>query len=58
LSLSLLQIQLAVGPESSIAVGWQKKEEKMSAAGEVKVHLCLLLFEHVKIFFPESLLYF
>ncbi|XP_050264483.1 chaperone protein dnaJ 13 [Quercus robur] len=29
-------IQLAVGPESSIAVGWQKKEEKMSAAGEVK----------------------
>ncbi|XP_028093130.1 chaperone protein dnaJ 13-like isoform X4 [Camellia sinensis] len=29
-------IQLALGPESSIAVGWQKKEEKMSAAGEIK----------------------
>ncbi|KAK9274933.1 hypothetical protein L1049_022188 [Liquidambar formosana] len=29
-------IQLALGPESSIGVGWQKKEEKMSAAGEVK----------------------
>ncbi|KAA8522228.1 hypothetical protein F0562_012901 [Nyssa sinensis] len=29
-------IQLALGPESSMAVGWQKKEEKMSAAGEIK----------------------
>ncbi|XP_022154039.1 chaperone protein dnaJ 13 [Momordica charantia] len=29
-------IQLILGPESSVAVGWQKKEEKMSAAGEVK----------------------
>lgn len=54
LSLSLLQIQLAVGPESSIAVGWQKKEEKMSAAGEVKVHLCLLLFEHAKFFSQKA----
>lgn len=32
-----LQIQLVLGPESSIAVGWQKREEKMSAAGELKV---------------------
>ncbi|KAH7864502.1 hypothetical protein Vadar_030230 [Vaccinium darrowii] len=30
-------IQLVLGPESSVAVGWQKKEEKMSAAGEVKI---------------------
>ncbi|XP_043717176.1 chaperone protein dnaJ 13-like [Telopea speciosissima] len=29
-------IQLVLGPESSIAVGWQKKDEKTSAAGEVK----------------------
>ncbi|XP_059657549.1 chaperone protein dnaJ 13 [Cornus florida] len=29
-------IQLVLGPESSVAVGWQKKEEKMSAAGEIK----------------------
>ncbi|KAI4364852.1 hypothetical protein MLD38_020889 [Melastoma candidum] len=27
-------IELILGPESSIAVGWQKKDEKMSAAGE------------------------
>ena len=27
-----------LGPESSIAVGWQKKDEKMNAAGELKVH--------------------
>ena len=33
------QIQLALGPESSIAVGWQKKEVKMSASGELKVGL-------------------
>lgn len=32
-----IQIQLLLGTESSIAVGWQKKEEKMSAAGEIKV---------------------
>lgn len=32
-----IQIQLALGPESSIAVGWQKKEVKMSASGELKV---------------------
>lgn len=32
-----LQIQLVLGSESSIAVGWQKREEKMSAAGELKV---------------------
>lgn len=30
-------IQLVLGAESSVAVGWQKKEEKMSAAGEVKI---------------------
>ncbi|EXC28306.1 Chaperone protein dnaJ 13 [Morus notabilis] len=30
-------IQLGLGPESSISVGWQKKSEKMSAAGEVKL---------------------
>ncbi|GMH28901.1 hypothetical protein Nepgr_030744 [Nepenthes gracilis] len=29
-------IQLILGPESSIAVGWQRKEEKLSAAGELK----------------------
>ncbi|XP_023540359.1 chaperone protein dnaJ 13-like [Cucurbita pepo subsp. pepo] len=29
-------IQLILGPESSVAVGWQKKEEKRSVAGEVK----------------------
>ncbi|XP_021768475.1 chaperone protein dnaJ 13-like [Chenopodium quinoa] len=29
-------IQLLLGTESSIAVGWQKKEEKMSVAGEIK----------------------
>ncbi|CAL5432648.1 unnamed protein product [Camellia sinensis] len=35
-------IQLVLGPESSVAVGWQKKEEKMSAAGEIKMfgHPC------------------
>ncbi|XP_043809896.1 chaperone protein dnaJ 13 isoform X2 [Manihot esculenta] len=30
-------IQLLLGPESSITVGWQKKDEKMSAAGELKI---------------------
>lgn len=30
-------IELALGPESSIAVGWRKKEEKMTAAGEIKL---------------------
>lgn len=29
-------IQLLLGTESSIAVGWQKKEEKMSVSGEIK----------------------
>ncbi|XP_008786962.2 chaperone protein dnaJ 13 [Phoenix dactylifera] len=29
-------IQLVLGTESSIAVGWQKRDEKTSAAGEVK----------------------
>ncbi|XP_021747011.1 chaperone protein dnaJ 13-like isoform X1 [Chenopodium quinoa] len=29
-------IQLLLGTESSIAVGWQKKEEKISVAGEIK----------------------
>ncbi|KAF8380499.1 hypothetical protein HHK36_027986 [Tetracentron sinense] len=35
----MLVIQLALGPESSISVGWQKKEEKTSAAGELKVQI-------------------
>ncbi|KAF9689881.1 hypothetical protein SADUNF_Sadunf01G0138500 [Salix dunnii] len=30
-------IQLLLGPESSIAVGWQKKDEKMSASGELQI---------------------
>ncbi|XP_052211532.1 chaperone protein dnaJ 13 isoform X2 [Diospyros lotus] len=30
-------IQLVLGPESFVAVGWQKKEEKMSASGEIKI---------------------
>ncbi|OIS99545.1 PREDICTED: chaperone protein dnaJ 13 [Nicotiana attenuata] len=30
-------IQLSLGPESSIAVGWQKKEQKRSASGEIKI---------------------
>uniref|UniRef100_A0ACD5U5T1 Uncharacterized protein n=1 Tax=Avena sativa TaxID=4498 RepID=A0ACD5U5T1_AVESA len=30
-------IQLVLGTESNISVGWQKKDEKCSAAGEVKV---------------------
>ncbi|CAK9181936.1 unnamed protein product [Ilex paraguariensis] len=30
-------IQLVLGSESSVAVGWQKKEQKMSAAGEIKI---------------------
>lgn len=29
-------IRLVLGPESSVAVGWQKKEEKRSVAGEVE----------------------
>ncbi|KAH7687677.1 Dnaj-like subfamily c member 11 protein [Dioscorea alata] len=29
-------VELVLGSESSIAVGWQKKDEKTSAAGEVK----------------------
>ncbi|KAK6947582.1 DnaJ-like protein C11, C-terminal [Dillenia turbinata] len=29
-------IELVLGSESAISVGWQKKEEKMSAAGELK----------------------
>ncbi|XP_052211533.1 chaperone protein dnaJ 13 isoform X3 [Diospyros lotus] len=28
---------LVLGPESFVAVGWQKKEEKMSASGEIKI---------------------
>ena len=46
-SFSFLQIQLVLGPESAVAVGWQKKEEKMSAAAEIKVHL-LFLFNQVE----------
>ncbi|XP_031128595.1 chaperone protein dnaJ 13-like [Ipomoea triloba] len=30
-------IQLSLGTESSVAVGWQKKEQKMSASGEIKI---------------------
>ncbi|GFQ04014.1 chaperone protein Dnaj 13 [Phtheirospermum japonicum] len=30
-------IQLSLGPESSISVGWRKKEQKMSASGEIKI---------------------
>ena len=37
LTLCFVQIQLVLGTESTIAVGWQKKDEKNSAAGELKV---------------------
>ncbi|KAG8382429.1 hypothetical protein BUALT_Bualt05G0076300 [Buddleja alternifolia] len=30
-------IQLSLGPESSIGVGWRKKDKKMSASGEIKI---------------------
>lgn len=30
-------IQLSLGSESSVSVGWKKKEQKFSAAGEIKV---------------------
>ncbi|KAL8520882.1 hypothetical protein ACS0TY_011439 [Phlomoides rotata] len=30
-------IQLSIGPESSIGVGWRKKEKRMSASGEIKI---------------------
>ncbi|KAK4483605.1 hypothetical protein RD792_010804 [Penstemon davidsonii] len=30
-------IQLSLGPDSSIAVGWRKKEERRSASGELKI---------------------
>ncbi|RAL49760.1 hypothetical protein DM860_002051 [Cuscuta australis] len=30
-------IQLSLGSESSVSVGWKKKEQKLSAAGEIKV---------------------
>nr|GMD97253.1 chaperone protein DnaJ 13 [Ipomoea batatas] len=30
-------IQLVLGPDSHVAVGWQQKEQKMSAAGEIKI---------------------
>ncbi|KAL6579072.1 Chaperone protein dnaJ 13 [Orobanche minor] len=30
-------IQLSLGPESSIGVGWRKKEQTMSASGEIKI---------------------
>ncbi|MCH98122.1 chaperone protein dnaJ 13-like, partial [Trifolium medium] len=32
-------IQLMLGSQSSVAVGWQKKDEKRTATGEVKVLL-------------------
>lgn len=41
-SLLVFQIQLLLGIESSISVGWQKKDERMSAAGELKVNALLL----------------
>lgn len=37
-----VQIQLVLGTESSIAVGWQKRDEKTSAAGEVKVYCSIV----------------
>ena len=58
--LFFFQIQLALGPESSVAVGWQKKEEKMSASGELKVGLDFLfklattISRKGIIFFPEK----
>jgi hypothetical protein len=36
-SFTNFQIQLVLGDESSISVGWHKNDEKSSAAGEVKV---------------------
>lgn len=33
----ILQIQLSLGEESSIGIGWRKKEQKVSASGEIKV---------------------
>ncbi|CAI9772485.1 unnamed protein product [Fraxinus pennsylvanica] len=30
-------IELILGPESSIGVGWQKKEQKSAASGEIKI---------------------
>lgn len=41
-SSSFLQIQLLLGQESAISVGWQKKDERMSAVGEIKVSLFFL----------------
>jgi DnaJ family protein C protein 11 len=38
-------IQLALGTDSSISVGWQKKDEKNSAAGDVKVILKQLCYQ-------------
>ncbi|KAA3456420.1 Chaperone DnaJ [Gossypium australe] len=35
-------IELLLGPQSSIGVGWQKKDQNTSAAGEVKASLCSL----------------
>ncbi|KAL6544064.1 hypothetical protein OROGR_010561 [Orobanche gracilis] len=47
-------IQLSLGPESSIGVGWRKKEQTMSASGEIKTlapaHLGQLLI--ILIAFP------
>lgn len=34
-----LQILLALGDDSSISVGWQRKDEKSTATAEVKVNL-------------------
>lgn len=44
----VFQIQLELGSDTSIAVGWQKKDQKISAAAEFKVVLA--------IFFSSSLL--
>lgn len=44
----VFQIQLELGSDTSIAVGWQKKDQKISAAAEIKVVLA--------IFFSSSLL--
>lgn len=41
-SSSFFQIQLLLGVESAISVGWEKKDERMSAVGEIKVSLFFL----------------
>lgn len=40
--LPCFQIQLVLGRESSIGVGWRREDKKMSSSGEVKV--CMSVF--------------